>query len=293
MAQTTQKEREASVLDVELEALLAQLEEETASDAAAVETKADETKAEKVEPAEPQETAAEPPKKPRGRKPKAVPEPEPEPAPAPEPVSAPPEQKTREPEPEPPAPAPAPAPPPPVALPEPASAPRTTPNAAPNTASKVLQYHVDVEQFRRDTQITEATLDACMIEQNSLRAYYGAQMAYAEAQLARLKMRADIIEAQLNDRHRKALLATGEKVTEKLIESAVRLDPAWIKIQNLVIEAETIHAINKALVASLADRRDMLIQIGANRREELKGPVRTLANGGGTHAPQHAQHLHS
>ena len=61
------------------------------------------------------------------------------------------------------------------------------------------------------------------------------------------------------------------------ILNAVKLDPRWIKGKNTVIEAETIASINKSLVISLADRRDMMIQLGADRREEFKGGVRILA----------------
>jgi len=147
----------------------------------------------------------------------------------------------------------------------------TTGNAA------KLNFYVDVNQFNRDTKLTEATLDQAMMEQAGLRAYYGSQAAQAEAQHARLKVRFDVLEAKLYDEHRKALAAGGEKVTEKMVENAVKLDPRWAKAKNTLVEAETIASINKSLVISLADRRDMMIQLGADRREEFKGGVRILA----------------
>lgn len=140
-----------------------------------------------------------------------------------------------------------------------------------------LQHYVDVDQFRTDTRVTEATLDTCMIEQNGLRAYYGAQAARAEAQHARLKVKFEVIEATLYDKHRKDLATAGEKVTEKMVENAVKMDPRWLKAKNLVIEAETVASINKSLVESLKDRRDMIIQLGADRRDEYKGQARVLA----------------
>lgn len=150
---------------------------------------------------------------------------------------------------------------------EPAKAPATK-----------LNFYVDVNEFNRDTKLTEATLDAAMMEQAALRAFYGTQAAQAEAQHARLKVRFDVLEAKLYDEHRKELAASGEKVTEKMVENAVKLDPRWIQGKNTVIEAETIASVNKSLVISLADRRDMMIQLGADRREEFKGGVRILAD---------------
>ena len=143
-----------------------------------------------------------------------------------------------------------------------------------------LKYYVDVEQFREDTRVAEHVLDKCMIEQSGLRAYYGAQAANAEAQAARMKARFEVIEATLYDEHRKSLAATGEKTTEKMVENAVKTDPRWLKAKNKVIEAETIASINKSLVESLKDRRDMIIQLGADRRDEFKGAARVLAEQG-------------
>jgi hypothetical protein len=149
------------------------------------------------------------------------------------------------------------------------------PTEAPGHAG--LNYYVDVDQFRADTRVTEASLDQCMIEQNGLRAYYGAQAARAEAQAARIKAKFEVVEATLYDEQRKILAASGEKTTEKMVENAVKMDRRWIKAKNMVIEAETIAAINKGLVQSLADRRDMIIQLGADRRDEYKGAARILA----------------
>jgi hypothetical protein len=143
-----------------------------------------------------------------------------------------------------------------------------------------LQHYVDVDQFREDTHVSDINLDKCLIEQAGLRAYYGAQAARAEAQAARVKAKFEVVEATLYDHHRKQLALTGEKTTEKMVENAVKLDPRWLKAKNLVIEADTISSINRSLVESLKDRRDMLIQLGADRRDEFKGAARVLAEQG-------------
>lgn len=212
-----------------------------------------------------------------------MPEPEPEPEPEPTPV-------IREPEPEP-AIAVAPRGKVTVAQSEPAPERVTvqateepvpyneeppTHEAPAEKAGAKLNFYVDVNAFNRETKLTEATLDNAMMEQAGLRAYYGSQAAQAEAQHARLKVRFEVLEAKLYDEHRKALAASGEKVTEKMVENAVKLDGRWLKAKNTVIEAETIASINKSLVGSLADRRDMMIQLGADRREEFKGATRVL-----------------
>lgn len=140
-----------------------------------------------------------------------------------------------------------------------------------------LKYYIDVDQFQKDTRVSDIHLDQCMIEQNSLRAYYSTQAAYAEAQASRIKARFEVIEATLYDKHRKEAAASGEKTTVQMVESAVKMDPRWLSAKNTVIEGETLAAINKGLVESLKDRKDMLVQMGADRRDEGKGAVRILA----------------
>lgn len=139
-----------------------------------------------------------------------------------------------------------------------------------------LQHYIDVDQFGTDTRVTDATLDSCMIEQNGLRAYYGAQAARAEAQAARMKTRFEVIEATMYEEKRKTFAASGEKTTVQMVDSAVKMDARWLKAKNTVIEAESIAAINKSLVESLRDRASMIMQLSANRRDEFKGQARVM-----------------
>lgn len=148
---------------------------------------------------------------------------------------------------------------------------------APKAKAPALDFYVDVDDFRRTTTPTETNLDECMIQQSGLRAFYGAQAARAEAQHARLKVRFEVLEAKLYDEHRKQLAAGSEKVTEKAVENAIRLDPRYLQGKTRVIEAESIANVNRAMVDSLRDRASMVIQLCADRRDEFKGQARLMA----------------
>ncbi|HCJ8610312.1 TPA: hypothetical protein NV728_001976 [Escherichia coli] len=147
----------------------------------------------------------------------------------------------------------------------------------PSTKPKGLQFFIDPNEFKKETQVKDYNLDSCFMEQSSLRAHYGAMAARAEAQASTAKVKFEVLEARLYDHHRKILTDAGAKVTEKMVENAVKTDPRWMAGKENVIEAETIASVNKALAISLADRRDMLIQLGADRRDESKGQARLLA----------------
>lgn len=137
-----------------------------------------------------------------------------------------------------------------------------------------LDFYIDVAQFQRDSHVSELNLDEAMMQHTGMRAFYGAQAAYAEAQAAKVKAQFEVIEASLFDKHRKAIVAAGDKATEAVVDAAVKRDPMWLKAKTKVIEAQTIAEVNKGLSWALSDRRDMLIQLGADRREEFKGAVR-------------------
>lgn len=147
----------------------------------------------------------------------------------------------------------------------------------PGDKPKGLQFFIDPNEFKKETQVKDYNLDSCFMEQSSLRAHYGALAARAEAQASTAKVKFEVLEARLYDHHRKILVDAGAKVTEKMVENAVKTDPRWLAGKENVIEAETIAAVNKSLAISLADRRDMLIQLGADRRDESKGQARLLA----------------
>lgn len=141
-----------------------------------------------------------------------------------------------------------------------------------------LRHQIDPAVFKAETAINDTNLDKCFMEQSALRAYYGTETVKAEAQYNRVKRKFEVIEAKLYDEHRRLLAEAGEaKITEKMVENAVKSDPRWELASDRVIEAESIFGVAKALTVSLADRRDMLIQLGANARDESKGQARVLA----------------
>ncbi|MEJ8025477.1 hypothetical protein WKH82_08390 [Acinetobacter baumannii] len=140
-----------------------------------------------------------------------------------------------------------------------------------------LKYEPNVTEFQVQTKITDANFDQCILDQASLMAYHSALYAQAEAQVARVKLKFETLEAGLYDAYRKRFLDMGEKVTEKAIENAVRLDKKWSKAKLLLIEAQTYADIHKGFVQSLNDRRFMLMSRGASLRDEMKGQLRVMA----------------
>jgi hypothetical protein len=141
-----------------------------------------------------------------------------------------------------------------------------------------LNQFIDVDQYIKDTTLTDGNLQGCMLNQTGLRAHYATLAARAAAQYNSMKARFEVMEAGLYNKHRQRLSMLNEKVTEKMVETAVKLDPAYLTGKGLVIEAESIADIVKGRAAAFEDRRNMLMQLGADKREEMKGAPRIMAH---------------
>ena len=135
---------------------------------------------------------------------------------------------------------------------------------------------INIDEFIEETRISEIGLDDAFQKQSSLRAYYGALAARYEAVASKAKMLFEVKEATLFKQYRDKFAEDGVKTTEKMIENAVKMDPQWLEAKQTYINAECHADIAKSLVASLVDRKDMLIQIGADRRDENKGALRMM-----------------
>jgi len=169
-----------------------------------------------------------------------------------------------------------------TSMPNPNPPPEEKTIKRPGAALAGLDFEIDIDKFRSDISVSETTLDKHMMEQAGNFAYYAELAARAEAQAKRTKVQVEMAEAKLYNEHRKDLMAkvaiSGEgKVTEKMIESAVLSDPRYGSIQNRLIEAESRAAIAKGCVEAMKQHRDMIIQLGADRREDGKGAVRIMA----------------
>ena len=115
--------------------------------------------------------------------------------------------------------------------------------------------------------INEATLSDEFIKQPSTYAYFAALAEFAVADVEHKKLSFSVLEANLDTQKRLELKET--KVTEAVVRSAIIKDQKYQGASTELIEAERQLGILKALVKALEQRKDMLIQLGSMKRQEL------------------------
>lgn len=119
-------------------------------------------------------------------------------------------------------------------------------------------------------RISEARLSEEFAQQPSLYAWFAALCEMAGAEFENKKFALSVLRANTEARLRKELSNSGVKTTEASVSAAVQSDPdVGVKSFEL-IEFERQYMILKSLVRALDQRKDMLIQLGGMKRQEMQ-----------------------
>lgn len=133
---------------------------------------------------------------------------------------------------------------------------------------------INPTEIKRDLAFNENTISDAFTGQAGLFFHY-AHIAHKLAfDYESKKSQLDILESRIDDEMRKEAASNNSKVTEAQLGKQLKLDPRYEKKVNEVNEARAKAALAKDVLESFKQRRDMLIQMGADLREEFKGQLR-------------------
>jgi hypothetical protein len=137
------------------------------------------------------------------------------------------------------------------------------------------QAHQDLREFSPDINLD-------LMRQPGLFAYYSSLLAKAESQYDRIKHARDVLEAKLDRKYRADLSKEdpSKKVTESQVKAAITVDENMRKVEGLVRDAKEQVMHLKAVAEAFKQRRDSLMQLAFNLREEGKGQIRVMAKTG-------------
>jgi len=134
-----------------------------------------------------------------------------------------------------------------------------------------LSTFIEADRLKQDLEFSDANISTAMTRQAPLFAHYSTLAHKAQYQADRAKQHCELVEAQLNQAFRDQFISEGVKYTEKMIESAIIRDAGYQAAMKKRHEASAIAEMVKSAADSFRHRRDMLIQVGADLREEKKG----------------------
>lgn len=136
----------------------------------------------------------------------------------------------------------------------------------------------DEAQALKDARSYHPDMQVDFMRQSGLYAYYSSLYAKAEAQYERLCHALERAEAQLDKHVRKARVDAGEKKpTNDEIKAEIIADPRIHGAKLLIVEAREQMTLLRGMCEALKQRCNMLVQLGAVSREELKGGPTVMA----------------
>lgn len=132
---------------------------------------------------------------------------------------------------------------------------------------------VNPEEFARDVKINVHDLSKHFCEQATLFAYYATKAHQAQTFADGKKQLMGVANAQIAKSIRDEAAAEGKKITEAAIAQAIEIHPDYVRARRTYNEAQGIADLAKTYLEALKQRRDMLIQLGAKQRDEMKGDM--------------------
>lgn len=133
-----------------------------------------------------------------------------------------------------------------------------------------------VEEITEDVGFTEATLDDNMIQQPSLVAHYGRLLAESQYDTDLSKQKLDIAESKAANKMRQDANDEGKKITEALITSTLATIQSVAAARAAYNRAKADQEAMKTTFEALRHKKDMMVQIGVNRRTEIEGKINGL-----------------
>lgn len=135
---------------------------------------------------------------------------------------------------------------------------------------KVTPY-ITADQIKIDLGINDTDIQGAFMAQAALFGHYSVLAVRAQRQLDTFKQLLEIKTAAFDRQARDALASTGGKITEKMVENDIIRRPEYVQLVKKINAAREIADLGKYVLEALKQKRDMLIQIGVARREEMKG----------------------
>jgi len=124
--------------------------------------------------------------------------------------------------------------------------------------------------FSSEVGINEGDLNEEFKKQASKYANFAKAEAVAKANVMTAKLRAEVVDAEMTKKIRAELIADGNpKPTEKMVLSRVIVTKEYRAAQQLLIQATTDAGVAKGFKEAFAQRKDMLIQLGSSKRQEV------------------------
>ena len=118
--------------------------------------------------------------------------------------------------------------------------------------------------------VDESTMDSAIQRHSSVYAFFGSVLSYAKKESDSLSVRLEMREAQHMELRRAELASQGTKATQGALQSYILTVQDLIDLRSLLLDAQHKYNLARNLITSLDHQKDMLVQMSANKRAEVR-----------------------
>ena len=118
--------------------------------------------------------------------------------------------------------------------------------------------------------IDKDMVDKELVNHPTVYTYYSGMLVKVKYLVDKLTSDFEIFCSQISNEEMLANKNSGGKATAKYLEDFVRSHPSYQKMRTEVLALEEVYGYIKALCVGLEHKKDMIVQLSANKRSETK-----------------------
>ena len=118
--------------------------------------------------------------------------------------------------------------------------------------------------------LEESNIEAALIRHTSIYAFFSSVLTHAKRVKDLKSITLETSEAKVMNTIREAALQAGEKITQGALNTYILMVPELVELREEVVDADTKYNLSKNIVSALDHQKDLLVQLSANKRAEMK-----------------------
>ena len=119
-------------------------------------------------------------------------------------------------------------------------------------------------------KIDDSNVEKALMQHTGIYAFFGAVLAYAKRELDRSSNDKEREEATVREARRGELVEEGKKATDRALDAYVKTVPSVQEKEDKYEACAHRYHLARNIIHSLDHQKDMLVQISANKRAEIK-----------------------
>ena len=118
--------------------------------------------------------------------------------------------------------------------------------------------------------LDESNVEEALLRHTSIYAFFSSVLTHAKRVKDLKSITLETSEAKDMNSKRELALQAGEKITQGALNTYILMVPELVELREGVVDADTKYNLSRNIVSALDHQKDLLVQLSANKRAEMK-----------------------